>query len=172
MVPRFSSQDPIISGAFREWGGWIWFVWEFQGGWCEWVPAYSMLTTLQIAATPSINHVQLDMVVRGSLVTLHEHFYGREFTENHFSQRDEDQMWRYISEQVSYTGLGKSSWYYSSIPALSDPAANLNTMGILPNPPHQRSNGWLITPSDYKWMWGGEDAHDTKYVSCVFAWFI
>lgn len=125
MLPRFSSRDPIVSGEYKEWNGWLWWVWEFYSGWCEWVPAYVMLVHLISESSPQLTNAQLDRLVRATLLKLHRELEGDLIEACFAGEADsfEEGMWMYINGQRNYTALEKSSWYYSSLPEHSGPAA-------------------------------------------------
>ena len=113
-VPKFSGNDPLMSGEWHSWGGWLWFVWCFTSGWREWVPASTQLVLfITIGGGQDVSREEVIMKTTQSLITLHEQ-YGLE--DLHETAHD---ITTVIEEQLNYNANEKSNWYYDSIPGLS-----------------------------------------------------
>ena len=99
MVTRFSVEDPIHRGGFYPYDGWMFWVWEFQSGWKEWVPASVWLGTF-CGMTPGSQEAMLDRLhYLNDLSPIPIHYW-------------------YRFEQMEYweRSQSKSDWYYNTIP--------------------------------------------------------
>lgn len=119
LVPLTDVANPVVSGSFQSWGGWLWWEWKFLNGWSEWIPAYPFIQSMVSYSYAS--HFVNAMTPAGmlnqkvhALATfrcLHEAIVLN-------GDRGPEDMCIMADEQIDYydTTLTKSNWYYGSIP--------------------------------------------------------
>lgn len=110
--------DPIISGCWVVWDDWLWWVWEFQLGWREWVPCYTHLSfTLrnQFEKHHEVMTEQLVEVMHLHLLAIMHGLWG------HYLGTALENVREVAEGSLAYTTRSamKSAWYYDSIPGYS-----------------------------------------------------
>lgn len=112
MIPRHGAIDPLISGSYKAWGGWIWWVWCFASGWEEWIPGFQMAATF---VTLSFG-MQNELAGSDRMLQISAGI----FKAVHFDLTEEllegEELARQIQEQMAHTRHLKSDWWYGAIP--------------------------------------------------------
>ena len=113
-LPRFAGTDLLLGGQFESWNNWVWWTWQYRGGWREWVPAYKFL--LANVDTGNLDQVELASYTEHLLVCLHVHFQLPPIQCVH----------TYKTQQLAYNRELKSQWWFDSLPAYSHQLADSN----------------------------------------------
>ena len=117
--PKQDIMNPIVGGGYRVFNLWIFWVWEFANGWCEWVPAGPFIL-VSVNYHMEEQNIQRNLPAHADLGLVQTHamclhrllwmIYLGGPSNPDFDENIMDAQLDYVNNVLS-----KSDWYYESI---------------------------------------------------------